>query len=219
MHDANKKGLRLATPAGRLLGVATYLAFLRAINLGPRNKYPMPELRAALEAAGYADVRTYIQTGNVHLVSRRRSTAAVAAHVASVLAADRGFAVPTMVLTPAELAAVLDDAEQLAAERGEGWTPYVTLLAAAPEPARVEALARYAEGVAETARVEVRGRAAHLALREGYQSARIDNNRIERLLGVAGTSRTLGVVRRVVGDWCPPPGPRPGRRQSALTGP
>lgn len=42
-----------------------YLALLRGINVGGRNIIPMADLRAAFDAAGYGEVRTYIQTGNV----------------------------------------------------------------------------------------------------------------------------------------------------------
>ena len=44
-----------------------WVALLRAVNLGARNKVPMARLRALLEAAGYEDVRTYIASGNLIL--------------------------------------------------------------------------------------------------------------------------------------------------------
>jgi len=45
------------------------LVLLRGINVGGRNKVPMAELRAMLEGLGYADVSTYIASGNVLLRS------------------------------------------------------------------------------------------------------------------------------------------------------
>src|SRR5919109_2677730 len=42
-----------------------YVALLRGINVGGKNLIPMPALKAAFEAAGLKDVRTYIQSGNV----------------------------------------------------------------------------------------------------------------------------------------------------------
>ncbi|MDT9591530.1 DUF1697 domain-containing protein [Nocardioides zeae] len=192
--------------------MATYVAFLRAINLGARNKFPMPELRALLEADGFADVRTHINTGNVHLVSRMRSTVRVAARLEELFAADRGFAVPTVVMTPAEVAAIAARTEtwgaELAAEQAaDPAVPavagqYVSLLRDLPPPDGVAALEAYVDGLAGAARVHVDGRAVHLALTEGYQSARVDHNRIERLLGTTGTNRNVTVVRRVARDWC-----------------
>lgn len=46
-----------------------YAALLRGINVGGRNKVAMSELRAAFEAHGFADVGTYIQSGNVVFTS------------------------------------------------------------------------------------------------------------------------------------------------------
>jgi uncharacterized protein (DUF1697 family) len=42
-----------------------YLALLRGINVGGRNKVAMADLRLIATDLGYTDVRTYIQSGNV----------------------------------------------------------------------------------------------------------------------------------------------------------
>lgn len=42
-----------------------YIALLRGINIGGRNKIAMPLLREAFEQAGFSDVATYINSGNV----------------------------------------------------------------------------------------------------------------------------------------------------------
>ena len=42
-----------------------YVALLRGINVGGRNKVAMADLRDAFEDGGYEAVRTYIQSGNV----------------------------------------------------------------------------------------------------------------------------------------------------------
>src|SRR4051794_27176488 len=44
---------------------ASYVALLRAVNVGGTGKLPMSELRALCEAAGLQDVRTYLASGNV----------------------------------------------------------------------------------------------------------------------------------------------------------
>ncbi len=43
----------------------TYICLLRAVNVGGTGKLPMADLRAMAEEAGYAGVRTYIQSGNL----------------------------------------------------------------------------------------------------------------------------------------------------------
>ncbi len=49
----------------------TYLALLRGINVGGRNRVPMAALRALLEDLGFSNVATYIASGNVMLESDR----------------------------------------------------------------------------------------------------------------------------------------------------
>lgn len=43
------------------------IALLRAINLGSRNRVPMAELREKLSEAGYGEVQTVVQSGNLVL--------------------------------------------------------------------------------------------------------------------------------------------------------
>ncbi len=46
-----------------------YVALLRGINVGGKNRIPMAGLKKCLEELGYADVNTYIASGNVILES------------------------------------------------------------------------------------------------------------------------------------------------------
>jgi uncharacterized protein (DUF1697 family) len=86
--------------------VARYVALLRGINIGPRNRIAMPALREALAAAGFEDVRTYVQSGNVALGSRARADS-VRRKVERVVAESFGLEIPVVVRTRAELAAVV----------------------------------------------------------------------------------------------------------------
>jgi uncharacterized protein (DUF1697 family) len=45
--------------------VVAYVALLRGINVGGKNLIKMPELKACFEVAGFQEVVTYIQSGNV----------------------------------------------------------------------------------------------------------------------------------------------------------
>ena len=180
--------------------VPSYIAFLRAINLGARRKFPKDHIKRCVESVGCTDVATHINTGNVLLTTRMRSRERVEAALEESFAIDRGFEVPTIAFTPAELTAVADDADRVGAELdGTPYRSYVTLLKDEPgaEAVReIEALEYAGE------HVRVHGRAAHLALTEkGYHEARLGNARIEKLLGVA-TTRDLKVIRALVAKWC-----------------
>jgi uncharacterized protein (DUF1697 family) len=83
-----------------------YAALLRAINLGATRKVPMPRLRELLEADGFTDVATHVNSGNVVLASPDPA-AKVAARIAALLLDEFGFEVPTIVRTKAQLAKVV----------------------------------------------------------------------------------------------------------------
>jgi uncharacterized protein (DUF1697 family) len=177
-----------------------YVAFLRAINLGRNRKFPMAELRALLEGSGFDDVETYIQTGNVRLRSTKRSPRRLADRLESLFEADRGFVVRTVVLTTTELRAVYDDAvaiEPPLRHPAADLRRYVTLLRDEPATAAVKTLESLSD---DTEVAVVRGRAVHLWMCNGYQSARINNARVEKLLGVA-TTRDLKVIATLAERW------------------
>jgi uncharacterized protein (DUF1697 family) len=50
------------------------IALLRGVNVGRNRRISMAELRSTLEQAGYGDVRTHGQSGNVVFASRKTST-------------------------------------------------------------------------------------------------------------------------------------------------
>jgi uncharacterized protein (DUF1697 family) len=82
------------------------VVLLRGINLGPNKRVPMAELRELFATAGFADVRTYVQSGNVVLSSD--APPQELEPQSERLIADRfGFDVPVVVRTRNELAGVI----------------------------------------------------------------------------------------------------------------
>jgi uncharacterized protein (DUF1697 family) len=88
--------------------VPTWVALLRAVNLGARNKVSMPKLRDVLTEAGFTDVKTYVNSGNVVLDSTLRSPAKVGQRVHDLIARHFDVDTPVMMRTGAQLAAVAD---------------------------------------------------------------------------------------------------------------
>jgi uncharacterized protein (DUF1697 family) len=86
--------------------MARHIVLLRGINLGSRNRIAMPELRAALEEAGFENVRTHLQSGNVVLESGAKPES-VARTCEQVIEECFGLEVPVVVRTRAQLAAVV----------------------------------------------------------------------------------------------------------------
>lgn len=177
----------------------TYVAFLRAINLGPTRKFPKDAIKAATEAAGGTDVETYINTGNVRLTHSARSVAKVQKALEDAYAAEAGFDVPTIVFTAKDLAALTARGEELhAGHDGDIGNHYVTLFATAPTPDAIEA-AQSLEHEGE--RVVVEGRAAYVLLEGNIHTSKLLSAKQFNALG-KGTARTIKVLRTVTEKWC-----------------
>ena len=174
-----------------------WIGFLRAVNVG-RRQVRMAELRALLEARGYEDVETHIQSGNLKVRSGTRSAAKVEADLRSVISAEFGFDVPVVVRTPAQLRALADDAEALDSPVAADAGRYVTFMTGDLDPEGVQAL--HAWDV-ETEGARVVGNDIVLFLAAGVQGAKLTNARIEKLTGAVGTARNITVVRALADKW------------------
>jgi len=174
----------------------THIGFLRAVNIGKR-QYRTADLRSALVGAGYADVETHIQTGNIKITTPLRSRAKVEAELEALFLADRGFEIVTMVFSPQELRRLRSDADDLAERHGFEYGHYLSLLKTEPsadDAAALEALS----GNGET--LVVRGRAVHLLYDVPYGEAKNSNAQVEKLLGPA-TNRNATVIRTLAEKW------------------
>jgi uncharacterized protein (DUF1697 family) len=100
--------------------MAVWVSLLRGINLGARNKVNMNRLRDALAAAGFADVRTYVQSGNVITSSGHLGPEPVGQAVRAVVREHFDLDVPVVLRSPQQLRDVL------------GWCPFPQDAAARP---------------------------------------------------------------------------------------
>jgi len=85
--------------------MARQIALLRGVNLGARNRIAMPELREALASAGFDDVRTYLQSGNV-VLSSDASQEQIARECERQIAERFGLDIKVVLRTRDELAEV-----------------------------------------------------------------------------------------------------------------
>jgi uncharacterized protein (DUF1697 family) len=175
----------------------TYVAFLRAVNVGGRF-VKMAGLRRALEDGGFGDVETHIQSGNVKVTSRRRSVDSVASELSRVAAEFAGFEVPAVVRTPAQLHALVEEADEVPPLANPAGKRYLAIAdGAIPASAAAQLDAWDKDG--ERARVLTGAVLAELT--HGFHRTTLTNARIERMTGRTTTWRDLEVVRAVDEKW------------------
>jgi uncharacterized protein (DUF1697 family) len=173
--------------------VERYVALLRGVNLGAHNKLPMVELRRLLTGLGFADVRTYIQSGNAVFGADGRDPAEVGAAIEKVLADELGMTVPTLVRTAAELRVVAEGNPFVDLAARPSYL-YAILLSDDPAPDRLAAIdpARYAEQFAAGDRV------VYVNYPEGMGRAVLTHQLLEKKLGVLATARNWNTVTRLL---------------------
>jgi uncharacterized protein (DUF1697 family) len=128
------------------VGVTRYVALLRGINVGGRNKVAMGDLRRAFEDAGYGGVSTYIQSGNV-LFEAAAPRASLEGDIEAML--ERRFATPLVVVVRShrQLHKVVHDAPDGFGTRPDTFHSDVMFLKASLSPRRVLGIGELREGV------------------------------------------------------------------------
>jgi uncharacterized protein (DUF1697 family) len=176
----------------------SYVVLLRAVNVGKR-QVRMAALREWLEADGFTEVETYIQTGNVRVTTSMRSPAKVEQRLEELLLDKCGFEVPCMVFTPAELSQVYDEA--LAIEPPDWVTDasrrYVNLY---KEPPPKEHADRCNGFEAPSERAWAIGRAVHIWIGGNMMDSKLMTGALARELE-PGTNRNINVLRTLVEKW------------------
>jgi len=173
--------------------MALHAVFLRGINLGGKRRVGMADLRAALERAGYGDVRTHLQSGNV-LLSSDASPAELEPQLEALLHDEFGFEIAVMVRSREQLAAVV--AHDPFGEVADDPARYVvSFLAAKPDRAAITRLKHAAE---PPERVAVRGREVYAWHPGGVGRSELAKAIDERRLGVGVTARNWRTVTKLL---------------------
>ena len=169
--------------------MAISVVLLRGVNVGRHRRVTMADLRAAMAAAGYPDVETHVQSGNL-LVSTSVRTARLAADVEAALRAELGLEVDAIVRTGAQLRKVLT-ANPFLAEGGPTNALHVGFAKVKPTPAAVRALAERDFG---RDRATVVGAEVYLCYPDGQGRSKMSGVTLEKILGVPITVRNWNVT-------------------------
>lgn len=81
-----------------------YVSLLRGINVGGRNKIAMPALEKSMQRAGFAQVSTYINTGNVFFESSETDHATIVKTIEAAIEKDFGLKIPVIIRTKESMA-------------------------------------------------------------------------------------------------------------------
>ena len=169
--------------------MARLIVLLRGVNLVKRNRVSMPILREALAEAGFEDVATYLQSGNVVLTTTR-TPAAVATAVAATIDERFGLDIGVAVRTRAEFSRIVR-LDPLGSVADDPKRYQVTFLDGKPDPAALETLETAASG---GERVVAVGREIYTWHPSGLGRSKLARLLSGKALGATATSRNWSTV-------------------------
>jgi uncharacterized protein (DUF1697 family) len=171
-----------------------YLALLRGINLGPKNKIAMPELSEIFSQTGCSDVRTYIQSGNVIFTASPELSRRLPDLIAAQIQERFGLKVPVMLRTLAEMRGVIRTNPFLKEGAAEDIL-HVMFLANLPKPGGANSLD---PNRSPPNRFVVHGKEVYLLFPHGFAQNKLTSSYFDSKLGTIGTVRTWRTVKKLV---------------------
>jgi uncharacterized protein (DUF1697 family) len=171
--------------------MATWVALLRAINLGKTRKVPMAELRELAAALGFTEVRTLLQSGNLVFESSV-GVRQVAEKLESALQERFGFAVPVILRTAAEIVAVAH-AHPFGGDEEDPVRLHVVFYA---DPPPRDAVAKVLDRDTAPDRVAIDGREAFVHYAHGLHRSRVNLDPLGP--GTARNWRTVQALAQMV---------------------
>jgi uncharacterized protein (DUF1697 family) len=171
-----------------------WIALLRGVNVGGHRKLPMAQLRTLVEGAGYGNVRTYIQSGNVVFTATIDDPGAAARSLEALILAETGIDTTVTLRSRDQLAAVIaahpfvdraEDPKHLHVSFCVGDLDDSGLRAADP--------ARWAPDEVATGTAEL-----YLHCPRGMGRSKLTPKLIERLVGGSATTRNWRTVNKLL---------------------
>jgi uncharacterized protein (DUF1697 family) len=173
--------------------VPAHVLLLRGINIGSRNRIAMPKLREALDSAGFDNVRTYLQSGNV-VVSSDATPGKVAEDCKAVIAERFGLDIEIVTRTHKELAQVVKR-NPLAKVADNPKRYQVSFLAEKPDRATVAKLSELRVDPEEFVHI---GRELYAWHPDGVARSKLWNALAGPKLGIPATARNWTTVTQLL---------------------
>lgn len=169
-----------------------YVALLRGINVAGQKIIPMADLRTLFVKLGFADAKTFIQSGNVVFTAAQAAPALRKTLEAGIL---KRFAMEVTVIVKSlpELAKIVKANPY--GITGEGERVYLTYLAEPPGKDGIKALDATRNATDD---FTIARDAVYILVRGGYGKSQFSNNFVEKKLAVRATSRNLETSQRLI---------------------
>ena len=170
----------------------TWIALLRGINVGGRNRLPMKSLSLILESAGCGQVRTYIQSGNVVFKGNVDSVDQFGEKIGRAIEEEHGFCPAILLITADELRVAIASNPYPQA-LSEPKSLHLSFLEHPPQDERISEANRL---LSKTESLTVVGSLLYLYAPDGVGRSKFAN-RVDKVLQMKTTARNWRTVMKL----------------------
>jgi uncharacterized protein (DUF1697 family) len=173
----------------------TYIALLRGINVSGKHPIRMNEFVDMMEAIGFENVMTYIQSGNIIFESEMEETVEIGKAIEDKIKLEYGFDVPVLVKRVDDFKKIYLNNPFVNERKLEIEKLHVTILAGIPEKEKREKLNGYESGEDEYI---ISKDLIYLYCPNGYGNTKFSNTFFENKLKISATTRNWKTVGKLM---------------------
>jgi len=178
-----------------------YIALLRGINVGGKNKIKMLELRIIFESLHFKNVKTYIQSGNVSFeydsINIINLSNQIEKKIEKKFIETFWFSVKTIIRTEEELKNIVNNNPLVNEPNVELDKLHVTFMVDIPDPNLVSNLDIKKES---NEKFSINSREVYLYCPNGYGRTKLNNGMFEKKLKVTSTTRNWKTINNILGN-------------------
>ncbi|HSK73580.1 MAG TPA: DUF1697 domain-containing protein [Pyrinomonadaceae bacterium] len=171
-----------------------YVAFLRGINVGGKNKIKMETLREVCRSLGFENVKTYINSGNVIFETAEADARKLAGHIENAIEKEFSLNIKVMVRTIEEIKNLIKNNPFGGQFENDKDLHVLFLDEEMPEEKR-ELLIEHNN---ENEKFAVRGREIFCHLKRGVADSLLGKDYIGKKLKVSATARNWRTVNKIM---------------------
>ncbi|MEK6975000.1 MAG: DUF1697 domain-containing protein [Candidatus Thermoplasmatota archaeon] len=171
--------------------MTTFIVLLRGVNVGGNNRVPMADLRQAVENAGFANARTYVNSGNL-VMDGKGTPAGVEEAIEAIVAKHFKVDVPVVVRTADQWPAYVKGNPFPTAE-----AKFVQLGLSKSPPASASCANAIQERAAEGEQVKVVGDAVWIHFVQGVGKSKLTPAFLDKAAGSPLTMRNWNTVQEL----------------------
>jgi uncharacterized protein (DUF1697 family) len=168
-----------------------YISMLRGINVGGHKTIKMDKLRKSLEALGFEQVKTYIQSGNAVFKAAKSSPTVLSRRIEERILRDFGFSVSVISRTADEMANAIKNNPFLSETGIDPEKLHIAFLSGSPAPS---ALSKLATLTLKPDQSRCLGSEVYLYFPNGVSGSSLWKHPLDGVLSVGATTRNWKTV-------------------------